>query len=326
MIKKSVKIDAYDRKILFELDKNSRETTTQIGKRIRKSKQFVEYRINRLEDAGVLRGYNTVIDYSRLGYQSMRVYLKFHNISPEKQQELEDELIKDKEVWWLVTIEGYWNVGYAMAIKNILDFYDYWDKLMLKYRRYIIDKSVVAYTHIVQYPKAYLIGKNNTDPGTIVGSSKETVEIDKLDLGILKIMSDNARIPLLGIAKKLKTSPQVVRNRINRLQEKRVIQGYHALIDVSFLGYRYFKAYLSFTNTEQISALNQFCMQHPNILNINRNIGGRDYEIELQARNFEEFDSIITDLRTTVGGMIDDYEYLIAREEKKMNYFPFETD
>src|SRR3989338_5613004 len=163
MAEEDLKLDSYDRKILFELDKNARITTTEIGKKIRKSKQFVDYRIKRLEEESILSGYITVIDYSRLGYQSIRVYFKFHNITPEKQNELENDLIKDKEVWWLVTTEGPWDVAYAMAVKNVLEFYDYWDKIMIKYREYIRDKSVVVYTHIRQYPKSYIINQKNTE-------------------------------------------------------------------------------------------------------------------------------------------------------------------
>ncbi|MDO8641247.1 MAG: hypothetical protein Q7R33_06850, partial [Nitrosarchaeum sp.] len=69
--------------------------------------------------------------------------------------------------------------------------------------------------------------------------------------------------------------------------------------------------------------LEQFCLQHPNILNVNSTIGGRDFEIELQAKSFDEFDFIMNELRREFAGMIDDYEFVIAREEKKMVYFPF---
>src|SRR4030042_6021908 len=96
-----IKLDSYDRRILFELDKNARITTSQIAKQIRKSKQFVDYRIKNLESMKVITGYTTVIDYSRLGYISIRVYFKFHNITLKQQKKLEEELIKDKEVWWL---------------------------------------------------------------------------------------------------------------------------------------------------------------------------------------------------------------------------------
>lgn len=324
MAKEELKLDLYDRKILFELDKNARITTTDIGKKIRKSKQFVDYRITRLEEAMILQGYITVIDYARLGYQSIRVYFKFHNITREKQDELENDLIKDKEVWWLVTLEGQWDVGYATAVKNILDFYPYWDKIMTKYRKHISKSSVVIYTHIKQYPKSYLLNQNNTEKGTMVGATKEIILIDQLDTQLLKLLSDNGRMPLLEVSTKLNTSPQVIRNHIKKLEKNNIIQGYRALIDVSLLGYRYYKSYINLLNTERLLELQQFCLQHPNILNVNRTIGGRDFEIELQAKSFDEFDSIMNSIRKKFAGMIDDYEFVIAREEKKMVYFPFE--
>jgi Lrp/AsnC family transcriptional regulator, leucine-responsive regulatory protein len=317
------KLDAYDRRILFELDKNARVTTTQIGKKIRKSKQFVDYRIKKLEEAGILKGYITVIDYSKLNYLSMRVYFKFQNLSPEKQQEIESALAKDKEVWWLVTLEGVWDVGYAVAVNDILDFYKYWDKVMSRYRKFIQKRSVVIYTNIVQYPKSYLINEPNKDAGTIVGASKENILIKDFDKKLLKIISDNARIPIVELAEKLKTSPQVAKSHIKQHEQAGIIQGYRALIDVSFLGYRYYKAYINFLTTIRIEELERFCKTHPNILNTNRTIGGRDFEIELQAKSFEEFDRIMKELRKKFPGMINDYEFVIAREEKKMEYFPF---
>lgn len=325
MVDKNLKLDSFDKRILFELDKNARITTTQIGKMIRKSKQFVDYRIKKLEEAGILKGYITVIDYSRLGYYSVRIYFKFRNISPEQQKQLEDELIKDKEVWWLVTLEGIWDVGYAMAVKNLLDFYDYWDKIMKKYRKFINKRSVVIYTHIIQYPKSYLINKINSDKGTLVGASKEIIKCTDFDIKLLKILSENGRMSLLDLSIKIKTSPQVVRIHMQKLQSSGIIQGYRALIDVSFLGYRYYKSYINLLHTDKIEELEQFCSQHPNILNVNRNIGGRDFEIELQAKSFEEFEKIMNEIREKFIGVIDDFEFVIAREEKKMTYFPFES-
>ena len=318
------KLDYLDRRTLFELDKNARISGTSIGKKIRKSKQFVNYRIKKLEENKILKGYITVIDYSKLGYLSVRVYFKFHNLSPAQQAELENELIKDKKVWWLVTLEGIWDVGYAVAVKNILEFYDYWDKIMKKYRKFVSKKSVVAYTHIKQYPKSYLVEENNEHAGTLIGASKNQIRCDEFDLNLLRLIADNGRMPLLEIAQKLKTSPQVIRNHLRKLEKDGVIQGYRALIDVSSLGYRYYKSYINLIHTERLMELEYFCKIHPNILNINRAIGGSDFEIELQAKSFDQFDQIMKEIRSRFEGMIDDYEFVIAREEKKMVYFPFE--
>jgi len=50
-----VKIDLKDRKILYQLDLNSRQSLTQIGKNVGLKKDVVSYRIKRLQDEGVIK-------------------------------------------------------------------------------------------------------------------------------------------------------------------------------------------------------------------------------------------------------------------------------
>ena len=320
----SIHLDQYDKKVLYELDKNARINTSEIAKIIKKSKQFVDYRIRRLEDEKIINKYVAVIDHSKLGYTGIRVYFKFHNLTLEKQKQIEDDLVKDKEVWWLMTAQGFIDLGFATGFKNILDFYDYFDRIMLKYKKYIKMRKVVIYSHIRQWPKSYLVGEKNTDKGTLVGASKEIVECSKFDLQLLKLISDNARMSLLEIARKLKTSPQVVKNHMKILEKKEIILRYRVAFDHNAIGYRYYKSYIQLNNTDRIKELEQYCLQHPNILNINKTIGGGDFEIEVQVCSFEEFEKLMDDVRTEFEGMFDDYDFMVAKVEKKMTYFPFE--
>ena len=48
------KIDVKDRKILYQLDLNSRQSLTTIGSKVRLSKTVVQYRINRLVKNGII--------------------------------------------------------------------------------------------------------------------------------------------------------------------------------------------------------------------------------------------------------------------------------
>jgi DNA-binding Lrp family transcriptional regulator len=111
---------------------------------------------------------------------------------------------------------------------------------------------------------------------------------------------------------------------MKKLEKLGVIQGYKALINVAKLGYRYYKSYINLVNLDNLGELENYCMKNPNILNINKTIGGHDFEIELQAKSFDEFEDIMDDMRTKFSEMIEDYEFVVAREEKKMVYFPFE--
>ena len=64
------KIDVKDRKILYELDFDSRQPFSKIGKKVGLHKNVVIYRIKRLQERGIIRNFYTVIDSFKLGYQS----------------------------------------------------------------------------------------------------------------------------------------------------------------------------------------------------------------------------------------------------------------
>lgn len=63
------------------------------------------------------------------------------------------------------------------------------------------------------------------------------VVIDDIDKKILILLKDNARISLTEIAKKVGLSVMGVKNRIKKLEEKGVIEGYSANINFTKLGY-----------------------------------------------------------------------------------------
>jgi len=61
--------------------------------------------------------------------------------------------------------------------------------------------------------------------------------LDETDIGILRILRQNARTPFLGIAKKLRISESTIRKRVKDLEQKGVIKKYSAIVEPSKLGY-----------------------------------------------------------------------------------------
>ena len=71
------KIDLKDRKILYELDLNCRQSNAQIGKKVGLGRDVVAYRIRRMQEEGVIKAFWTAIDTFRLGYNVYRIYINF---------------------------------------------------------------------------------------------------------------------------------------------------------------------------------------------------------------------------------------------------------
>src|SRR5918997_773945 len=61
-------IDAYDGRILAELQQDARISMAELGRRVHLSQPAVTERVRKLELQGVIKGYRAVVDYQRLGY------------------------------------------------------------------------------------------------------------------------------------------------------------------------------------------------------------------------------------------------------------------
>jgi DNA-binding Lrp family transcriptional regulator len=119
----------------------------------------------------------------------------------------------------------------------------------------------------------------------------------KLDLKDRKILNEiemNARISHSQLAKKIKTSKQVVKYRIENLEKKNIIQGYFAIIDLLKLGYSIYIIYLKFQelSSKQQNIWHKQIDKNKNVLSTGRNAGEWDLTIVLRAKNNQELDKI----------------------------------
>ena len=85
-------LDKKDIKILFELEKNSRQPYSSIAKKVQVSKQAVNYRINRLIEKEVISNFVSIIDTHKLGHTFYLTFLQFGKVNPKKEAEIMDFL------------------------------------------------------------------------------------------------------------------------------------------------------------------------------------------------------------------------------------------
>lgn len=62
------RLDNTDERILNELTENARATFAEIGEKVNLSAPAVKRRVDRMLDAGVIRGFTTIIDRNALGW------------------------------------------------------------------------------------------------------------------------------------------------------------------------------------------------------------------------------------------------------------------
>jgi Lrp/AsnC family transcriptional regulator for asnA, asnC and gidA len=63
------------------------------------------------------------------------------------------------------------------------------------------------------------------------------MELDATDRAILRILQEDARTPFSEVARRIDMSSATVHDRVGRMEEAGVIEGYHAKVDPKSLGY-----------------------------------------------------------------------------------------
>jgi Lrp/AsnC family transcriptional regulator for asnA, asnC and gidA len=63
------------------------------------------------------------------------------------------------------------------------------------------------------------------------------MELDETDRAILRLLQEDARMPFSEIAREIDMSSATVHDRVNKLEEEGVIEGYHAKVDPKAAGY-----------------------------------------------------------------------------------------
>ncbi|MFH0835526.1 MAG: Lrp/AsnC family transcriptional regulator [Candidatus Micrarchaeota archaeon] len=313
-------IDARDRQILYELDVDCRQPISRIASKLGMSKQRVSYRIARLEEEGIIMGYRTLIDATRLGFIQFRGYVTLRRADEAKVGEIMRFLKGRKEVWGLARITGSADIIFVMGARKTRDYNAFWGEVENKFKPWIARTRVSVYSPIYHFSKAYLTGKKDETKPRIIGG--DPVETDELDMKILKIISNEARTKAVEIARAAGSDPETVAYRIKRLAATGVIQGYRASIDIEKLGYEYYKADFSLTRTVKREQIREYCRQEPNMYQVNEPIGGGDLEVEFHVRSLHELLGKIQELRRAFPETIECYDYIRILNEEKMTYYP----
>src|SRR3989344_2896696 len=98
---KKIKLDAYDKKILELLLQNSRESINIIGKKVRLSRENVDYRIKRMIKDGLINSFNVIFDEKKLGLLRYGVFLELINLNNNNEKSILTYLKENKNVSWV---------------------------------------------------------------------------------------------------------------------------------------------------------------------------------------------------------------------------------
>jgi DNA-binding Lrp family transcriptional regulator len=318
------KIDLRDRRILYELDLNSRKTISEISKKIKIAKGSVIHRINKLEEMGIIKNYYTVIDTFKLGYICLRYLIKLQYATSKTKDLIIKYFNNYPNTWYIAEPEGKYDLLVTIWGKNVGELNNFWNNTLNQYNDLFQHWTYSIYIESQFYHHSYLIDDYSFDDRKkveIIGNNKQ-IKIDDLYFNILKILSSNARIPITELSRQLKSNIKTISSRIKKLQELKIIKGFRVNMDVSKLGYKFFEVEMNLRNYNERNKILNYIIQNPNMIMIDNTIGPIDIEFEYQLKNIDQLKNIIDDIMNKFPDSIKNYDYFYFPKIDILNYFP----
>ena len=319
------KLSKIDLKLLGELENNSRQTLSQIAKKLKTSQQVVSYKINSFQKRDLIPGFYTLINFALLGYTSYRTMIRFTHINDDKHKEIISYLMKHSNVLWLVECGGRWDLIVNFMAKNIIQYDEFLKKFKKKFPKQIQNYDVLTTIGGIYFGKDYF-SKNHREIKNLPYFGKKFKEIytDKKDLQILNLISEDARVNSVEIADKLKASPNTIISRIKNLKKNGLIQGFKPLIHLENTPYSSYKALIKFQNIteEKEKEMIDYLKLDVNVTGILSFIGQWDFEIEFDVEKKEQMLTLTRKFRDKFGEVIKEFEIIPLFHEYRYNYFP----
>lgn len=315
--------DRKDRRILRELDRDSRQSYTAIAKRLSMPAETVRYRVQKLLEQGAIRNFLTVIDGGRLGYYYYKVFFKLHNVDERIVQEIIAYLEKQPEICWVVRVDEVYDLGFTPRVSGPAEQSRLMDSLRQRYAKYILGWTLSVNVAMEFLTRDYLTGtQRKLARGGSYGIQRAPFRLDASGRGILDALSRDARASAREIAAGLPIGPDAVLDRIEELERERVIVRYSCVLDCDALAQvnYYVLIHLNHISAKRDAEFQAFCRSEPNIVYLIKALGRWDYEISIEAPDVATYRELMQRMNREFSDIIQHCTGMLVRRIHKYTY------
>ena len=153
--------------------------------------------------------------------------------------------------------------------------------------------------------------------------------MDLLDLKILKALQTRGRMKNAELARELRVAPSTMMERIRRLEESGVLQGYRASIDPKKMGLNV-QAFISVTlsrhETEVIRQFEDSIRKTPHIRACYHLSGRFDYLLHVFVADLDQLGKLVKERIAALPGFGKSETFLVFSEIKSDNGLPVSED
>ncbi len=273
-------MDKLDFKLLRELMKNSRTPLTVLSKKLKASREVLNYRLHKLKQEGVIIDFVTEIDVQKLGFIGAAVFVK---VKSSAEKEFEGYIKNCPFVSWVAELSGVWSFGFSIYGRDNAELDKMFAQLYSKFKEAILEHRFTLHRQSLFFYENYFGG--NMSIGKKKSSPKSELKVDELDKVILKELSFNSRMDCVKLSQFIGLTPPAVSKRLRRLEKSGIIQKYSLFMDLSKLGLFQYSVFLVNKSAEEKEKLRAYVSQHPKVSFLAEYMGDPFLEIGLVVDN-----------------------------------------
>lgn len=315
-------LDLLDKKILTVLNSDVRAGFSEIAKRLKTSKEVINYRVKRLEKQGIIREYVTIFGF---GYWASKVLVDFAKIDRRGEKDVLDYLRGHPNVNWVTPCTGGWDLAFAIMAKDPSHFDSIMREILGKIGKYIQDYKMATSIGSHTYGHTYILGsvkESAKAKRNVVGQ----IDFDEKDKAIAKVLHKDARARLTDIYEKTGIPIDTIKYRVKKMEKSCIIKRYRLVLDTSKLGFHRYEVFLRCVNLTDamIASFEEYARQNPNIEYFCRCTGAWDIELTVHLRTSDELREFILDVKEKFGEHIQRFETITLFETFNFVYLPEE--
>lgn len=311
-----IKVKDRDLLTIELLDVNSRESTTNLSKKIHISKQAMITKILNLEKKGFCY-FVPIINYFKLGYHNLHLYLKLQGLNKNYYSEKINSLKKIKNIVWLEEFLGEYDLAISIFYYSIKDLHIILEKVYSSFKDSIKKKELHFMSgHIIKNFSFGLIDKKIVIKFMEKGN---TISLTKIDKKILDMIKSDGRFNYVTLANKLKISHQQVRYKIRKLEEQEIILQYKSIMNFNKIGYLHYICILDNVPGSSIIDILEELKSYNSIPFISITIENKII-FDFVVKNHEEIKDFLDELKNRYAKIIDEFKILSVKNLIKLDY------
>jgi DNA-binding Lrp family transcriptional regulator len=313
-----IKIDMHNRKLLQHLAADCRLTATELGKRLRLSREVVGYRIKRLQEAQVIQQFTIAPNYKKLGYRLYRILFLLDERDQKQHPTFISFISSHPNTVSVVEYSETWDIAWEFICKDIDEFDAIARTTESKFSAIILQME--KYVTITTYTAGMFPVSAQPKRKTAMG----TGNIDATDLHLLSTLATDAKASSYTIGAALKLSSDTIIHRMRSLQDRDLLEGYTTVINLAALGYAWHVYAIEFSPyTEKDEAkLAEYVAKHPNILRAVKVLGTWEILLDVVIETPEQYHTLAKEIKNLFANIIRRYESWTVHSECCYTPFP----